>query len=150
MTDVPESMKSELAAWNDGQGIDLYSWTACTGSFALAVGYSEVFWPRFVEFERYVLTEGFHVEHLRSFERNPEATRESVEWVMNHIHIAEIQHDACADIAADKLIILGERLREIYAVKLAFQFPDRRFCVEFYQPEDPEEFRDYQLSFFQI
>jgi hypothetical protein len=68
---------------------------------------------------------------------------------MNHFHIADIQHSACPDIAADKLIVLGERLREIYTAKLALQFPDRRFGVEFVQPGKPEEFEDYQLSFFQ-
>lgn len=68
---------------------------------------------------------------------------------MNHLHIADIQHDACPDISADKLILLGERLREIYAAKLAWQFPDRKFMVEFDQPDNPDEFSDYQLSFFQ-
>ncbi|CAN7353786.1 hypothetical protein [Rhizobium sp. LjRoot254] len=149
MTDIPESMKSELANWNDDRGIDLSDWTACSGNFSLAVGYSEIFWPRFVAFEKYVLMEGFGLEGLRSFERDPEATRQSIESVMNHLHIADLQHDACSDIAADKLIILGERLCEIYSAKLAWQFPDRRFVVEFAQPENREEFEDYQLSFFQ-
>jgi hypothetical protein len=36
--DVPDSMKAELAAWNDGAGIDLESWVSCEGRFALAVG----------------------------------------------------------------------------------------------------------------
>jgi hypothetical protein len=149
MENIPESMRSELAAWNDGRGISLLDWTANTGNFALAVGYSEVFWPRFVEFEDYILMEGFGLEGLRSFEQNPEATRQSIEWVMNHFHIADIQRLECPDIAADKLIILGERLCEIYIVKLALQFPDRRFVVDFARPEKPEEFEDYQLSFFQ-
>lgn len=48
---IPESMISELASWNDDQGIGLSTWTACTGNFSLAVGYSEIFWPRFVVFE---------------------------------------------------------------------------------------------------
>lgn len=150
MTTIPGSMRSELGAWNDGQGIDLVDWTACTGNFSLAVGYSEIFWPRFVEFEGYVLVEGFSIEGLRSFEQNPDASRQSVERVMNHLHVTDLQHDACPDVSADKLIVLGERLREIYAVKLAFEFPDRRFHVEFCRPDEPEELRDYQLSFFQI
>lgn len=150
MMTIPESMKAELGAWNSGKGIDLVDWTGCTGSFSLAVGYSEIFWPRFVAFEKYVLMEGFSVEGLRSFERNPEATRQSVEWVMNHLHITDLQHDACPDVSSDKLIFLGERLREIYMVKLAFQFPDRQFLVEFSRPEEALEFRDYQLSFFQV
>lgn len=150
MSDIPESMKSGLMTWNNGRGISLVDWTANSGSFSLAVGYSELFWPRFVEFEKYVLLEGFRLEGLRSFERGPGATRCSVEQVMNHFHIADIQHAACADITADKLVVLGSRLREIYAAKLAFEFPGRKFSVEFFQPDDPEELEDYQVTFFQI
>ena len=150
MADIPESMQSELASWNNGRGIGLLDWTANSGNFSLAVGYSELFWPRFVEFEEYVLVEGFNLESLRSFERNSEATRKSVEQVMNHFHIADIHHEACPGIAADKLIFLGNRLREIYTAKLAFQFPHRNFLVEFFQPQEPEELEDYQLTFFQV
>jgi hypothetical protein len=42
-----QSMESELAAWNNGAGIDLASWVGCEGRFALAVGYATVFWPEF-------------------------------------------------------------------------------------------------------
>ncbi|WP_129418265.1 hypothetical protein [Rhizobium leguminosarum] len=149
MGNIPNSMKSELAAWNDGRGISLRDWTANSGNFSLAVGYSEIFWPRFVAFEKYVLVDGFNIEGLRSFEQNPEATRQSIEWVMNHFHIADIQHSACTDMAGDKLAILGERLREIYMAKLGWQFPDRTFVVEFVQPERADDFPDYQMSFCQ-
>ncbi|QKK32360.1 hypothetical protein FE844_023430 [Rhizobium indicum] len=149
MTNIPNSMKTELAAWNDGRGISLRDWTANSGNFSLAVGYSEIFWPRFVAFEKYVLVDGFNIEGLRWFEQNPEATRQSIEWVMNHFHIADIQHSACTDMAGDKLAILGERLREIYMAKLGWQFPDRTFVVEFVQPERADDFPDYQMSFCQ-
>ena len=52
-------MKTELAAWNNGQGIDLESWIACVGSFSLAVGYLSIFCPEFVEFEGYILRKDF-------------------------------------------------------------------------------------------
>ena len=66
--DMPESMKAELSAWNNGAGIDLGAWIGCEGSFSLAVGYAAVFWPEFVEFEDYVLGRGFSEESLRGFE----------------------------------------------------------------------------------
>ncbi|MER8479545.1 hypothetical protein [Mesorhizobium sp. M1163] len=146
--DVPASMKAELAAWNNGTGIDLQSWVGCEGRFALAVGYSTVFWPEFVTFERYVLMEGFSEEGLRSFERHPNATRQSVEAVMNHLHIADIHALGIADISRDKLVFLGSVLKEIYEAKLQWRFPDRRFVVEFFDPE-PKDLEDYQLSFWQ-
>jgi hypothetical protein len=57
--ETPESMKAELAAWNNGAGIAIKSWIACEGNFSLAVGYASVFWPKFVVFEGYILREGF-------------------------------------------------------------------------------------------
>ncbi|MCR6498975.1 hypothetical protein MUO32_08030 [Shinella sp. CPCC 101442] len=149
MSDLPESMKSDLMEWNNGGGISLADWTANTGNFSLAVGYSELFWPRFVEFEKYVFLEDFGLDGLRSFEQAPGATRRSIEQVMNHLHVADIQHSACTDVTSDKLVILGCRLREIYAVKLAYEFPDRKFSVEFFQPDDPEELEGYQVTFSQ-
>jgi len=38
-----DSMKEELSAWNDGDGVDVESWISCEGNFKLAVGYSTVF-----------------------------------------------------------------------------------------------------------
>ncbi|WP_141683835.1 hypothetical protein [Rhizobium sp. AC27/96] len=149
MTEIPESMKPELAEWNNGRGIGIDTWTGCVGSFSLAVGYSSIFWPRFVEHREYILMAGFSEESLRSFDGGPGATRQSVEWVMNHLHLADIQHSECADISSDKLILLGERMTEIYAAKLQWQFPDRKFVVQFARPDDKEELGDYQLSFFQ-
>ncbi len=32
--DTPESMKPELAAWNNGDGIDLETWVANEGNFS--------------------------------------------------------------------------------------------------------------------
>jgi len=40
-----------LAAWNNGDGIDLESWVANEGNFSLAVGYASIFWPAFTLFE---------------------------------------------------------------------------------------------------
>jgi hypothetical protein len=72
----------ELPSWNDGGGIDAESWIGCVGNYQLAVGYTLIFWPRFVRFDDYVLREGFSIESLRGFERQSGSTRASVEWVM--------------------------------------------------------------------
>ena len=55
--DIPQSMKAELAAWNNGNGIDLESWISCEGRFSLAVGYASVFWPAFTLFEGYIVSD---------------------------------------------------------------------------------------------
>ncbi len=146
---MPESMVLELGAWNNGTGIDLESWTGCKGNFRLAVGYSTVFWPQFEGMGRYILRKGGPSESLISFERQQGATTQSVEAVLNHLHIADSQHAFCADISRDKLIWLGVRLKEIYAAKLAWQFPDTPCVGEFYRPDDPDDLTGYQISFWQ-
>ena len=145
---TPESMKAELAAWNNGNGIDLETWIGCEGRFSLAVGYASIFWPAFTLFEGYILPHGVSEDALRGFEQNGRS-RKSVEWVMNHVHIADIHHRGCGDISKDKLLVLGNVLKEIYEAKLHWQFPDRPCTVELFIPDDPDDLTEYQLSFWQ-
>jgi len=147
--DIPESMRDELAAWNNGRGIDLRSWVGCQGNFRLAVGYATIFWPQFVQFEGYVLRGGFSVESLRGFENREPRDRASVEKVMNHLHLADIQYFGCPDASPDKLLRLGGVLKEIYEAKLQQQFPTRPCDVSLYIPDDPMALMDYEISFWQ-
>jgi hypothetical protein len=147
--DIPSSMVTELQKWNNGKGIDLGSWINCSGSFSLAVGYTTIFWPEFVAFDGYILRGGFCENTLRSFESADGYDRKAVERVMNHLHIADIQHYGCEDISKDKLQILGSSLQEIYSVKLKAQFPHAPCVVEFYQPEVDDDLWGYQISFWQ-
>ena len=146
--EIPPSMKDELGAWNNGAGIGLEAWVGCEGRFALAVGYATIFWPEFVEFDGYILRKGFSEKSLRGSEKQEGSSRKSVEWLMNHLHLEDIQHLGCADISRDKLIFLGNLLKEIYQAKLQWQFPDRPCTVELHIPEG-NDFEDYQLSFWQ-
>ncbi|MCW8127835.1 hypothetical protein [Microbulbifer halophilus] len=148
--EIPESMKAELAAWNNGKGIDLESWVGCEGNFKLAVGYASIFWPNFVEFEDYIFVEGFSEDSVRGFESQKGSTPKSVEWVINHLHIADLQHYGCDDITKDKLLVIGNTLKEIYELKLKVLFPNKPCTVEFYVPEDEEDLIEYQISFWQV
>ncbi len=147
--EIPESMKSELGAWNNGGGIDLESWINGEGNFSLAVGYSAIYWPKFVEFEGYILREGFSQDSLRGFEANSKYTRLSIEWVMNHLHIADIHHFGCKDLTKDKIIHLGRVLGEIYRARLKTLFPEKPCTVEFHIPEDADDLVGFQISFWQ-
>jgi hypothetical protein len=149
MKSVPEDMRAELAAWNSGKGIELETWVGCMGSFKLAVGYSTIFWPRFVLFEGYILRDGFKIESLRGCEAQCKGDRRSVERVMNHLHIADIQHAECEDISADRLRFIGSVLLEIHQCKLQWQFPDRPCEVQFHEPENQDDLLGYELSFWQ-
>ncbi len=146
---MPDSIKAELAVWNNGKGIDIESWVGCEGNFSLAVGYARIFWPEFVEFDGYILRKGFSETSLRGFESQEGSTRKSTEWVMNHLHIADIHHYGCKDISKDKIKLIGRVLKEIYEAKLTQQFPESPCIVEFHEPEGEEDLLEYQLSFWQ-
>jgi hypothetical protein len=147
MTDYTKLIP-ELPDWNNGKGIDVEGWIGCSGNFQLAVGYSTLFWPRFVEFEGYILREGFFIESLRGFQRQCGDSRRSVEAVMNHLHIADIHDHDSQKFTAEHAVYLGRTLREIYQAKLAWQFPSRRFEVVFNE-SDEADLVDYEITFFQ-
>jgi hypothetical protein len=147
--EIPSSMKVDLARWNNGAGIDLEGWTSCLGNYGLAVGYLTLFWPEFEEFEGYILRKGFSIESLRAFEASTNNERKSVAWVMNHLHIGDIHMHDDAELSEDKLIILGNALKEIYQAKLAWQFPNEPCIVKVYIPGEGETLTEYQISFWQ-
>lgn len=142
-------MKARLGAWNNGKGIDLESWVGCEGSFSMAVGYAAIFWPGFVRYNDYILREGFSKDALKGFEAQNQDNRKAVEVVMNHLHIADIQHLGCEDLTKDKIIILGNVLKDIYEAKLKHQFPDSPCTVSFHVPKDTEDLMAYEISFWQ-
>jgi len=146
---IPESMKAQLGAWNNGRGIDLESWIGCQGSFSLAVGYAVIFWPGFVRYNGYILRKDFSKDALEGFEAQNQGNRQAVEVVMNHLHIADIQHLGCEDLTNDKIIFLGNVLKDIYEVKLEHLFPDSPCTVSLYVPDDSEDLMAYEISFWQ-
>ena len=149
MNDRPDfdDLIPELRLWNDGEAISPEGWIGCVGTIPLAIGYSLVFWPRFVRFERYVLREDFCEGALRGFERNEGSSRSSVEWVMNHVHPIDI-HCNEENVSEAQLRYLGRVLKEIHEAKLRRDFPDLRFTVEF-NDEPGLDPVDYQMSFWQ-
>ena len=138
----------ELKDWNNGNGIDAQSWIGCSGTFQLAIGYSSIFWPTFVAFEGYVFREGFTIDGIRAWEQQCGTDRKAIESVMNHLHIADTHYSNCPDISRERVVYLGQTLRDIYIAKLAWQFPDRSFTVCF-DDSERDNLTDYQLTFFQ-
>jgi hypothetical protein len=99
-----------------------------TGNYELAVGYSLIFWPRFVVFENYVFREdAFTEETVRGFERATGGKRAAVEGVINHCHIIDIHRDV--DASEAQVLYLMATLKQIWELKLKTDFPDRRFTV---------------------
>jgi hypothetical protein len=141
-------MKSELAEWNGGKGIDLESWASCSGSFGLAVGYAEYFWPEFDVVEGYVVRAGTTSSEVEQWEGNA-SDRRAIEATMNHMHLIDINYHDQENLSEDILIRLGTVLTEIYEAKLGWQFPERPCTVSFSVPEDPQQFDGYEITFWQ-
>jgi len=146
---ILESMKEELSAWIDGDEIDIHSWISAVGNFNLAVGYSSVFWPSFQEINEYIVSKHADAESIKAWEAVEGITPGQIERVVNHLHIADLHHSQCEDIALDKIIYLGEKLKEIYSVKLAWEFPNKPCIVEFYHSEQENDLIGYELTYWQ-
>lgn len=146
MTDF-EALIPEMREWNNGRGIDVDAWISCVGTYELAIGYSRIFWPRFVEYEDLVLREeSFTPKSVQGFRSQPGATRASVEAVINHLHLVDL-HMNVQEVTREQLVYLGRVLREIYQARLRMDFPERTFTVSFF--EESEDLLDLELTFFQ-
>ena len=137
---------AELPRWNNGAGIDPEAWISCMGNYELAIGYSLVFWPRFVEFEDYVLRHDFEERALRSVEACAAGNRQGVEALMNHLHLNDLHYEQAA--TETQLRYLGRILKATHEAKLGIDFPDRRFNVDF-NDEPGLDAEAYELTFFQ-
>jgi hypothetical protein len=138
----------DLKDWNNGKGIDPAGWVGCEGNFRLAAAYSFVFWPEFTELDGMIFRGAMDPKTLASWMRNCSGDRKSVEATANHIHILDLHHAGCPDASVERVIFLGNVLKEIYRAKLLSQFPNRDIVVEFYEPPN-KELQDYQLTFYQ-
>jgi hypothetical protein len=138
---------ADLSSWNNGKGVDVSGWLSATGNFQLACAYSTVFWPRFVEHDGMILREGNDPDHISSWLKSYDGNKTTTEWVVNHIHLVDMQYVGCPDATRDRIVFLGHLLKEIYECKLAVQFPGRKVVVEFDDSFQDDLF-NYQLSVF--
>jgi len=146
--DIPNSMSEEgnSIKWENGDSIDLLTWIDREGSYDLAVGYSELFWPKLEIKGKYLLRAGCTDEELADWEKATGSNPKAIEAVINHVHLSDIHMHDDTGLTDDKMIFLGNRLKEIYEAKLIWQVPDRPCVVNFDIPEDGEE---YQITFWQ-
>ena len=136
----------ETRDWNGGSGISIESWIGCIGSIEHAIGYGELFWPEFVELDGCVFFAGVMETSYRGFLEQTGGDKRAVEAVLNHRHILDLFSGA--QPTHQQVVYLGRLLREIWAAKLAHDFPNRRFVVSFPE-EECEGLLDYEVSFFQ-
>lgn len=146
---IPEDMRAELRAWNNGTGVSLGTWVACEGDMTLAAGYSTVFWPTLVLVGDSIVRSGVTPEVIGSWEKSCGGDKRAVEAVRNHLHVADLHAHGDPETTVDRVRFLLPPLKEIYEAKLKWQFPDRPCEVLALCPEDENDVMDYQITFWQ-
>ena len=138
----------ELPEWNEGRGSDVDGWICCVGNFEHLIGYIELLWPTFVEHDGCVFRQGFSEQSYEGFMDATGGDRQSVEVVMNHVHISDIFGDPDLAPTRAQILHIGRKLKDIWSCKLASDFPGRSFIVSF--PDKlKDDLRDYEITFFQ-
>lgn len=143
-----DSLIPDLKEWNNGNGVDPASWVGCEGNFRLAAAYTLIFWPTFVEIDGMVFRGSMDRFSLDSWLTGCDDDKSCVEATANHLHIRDIHYRGCPDLSIERVVYLGNVLKQIYTAKLAAEFPGRSFVVEFYEPPD-QDIDEYQLTFYQ-
>jgi hypothetical protein len=141
----------DLKAWDDHNGgaISPEGWPSCMGSYTLAIAYATLFWPRFTEIQGMVFREGVTESHVSGGMESTGNDTRVVETTINHLHVVDIQAGGSSEVASEiQVRFLGETLRAAWAAKLAIDYPDRKFVVEFLEGT-PANLGQYQVLFYQ-
>lgn len=145
----------ELKDWKkeNGEKFDLQDWIACEGNIRLAIGYSVIFWPAFIEFNDCVfIKSNFSIDNYEEWTKSDSVENyKQIEGIINHIHILDLfAWEKQEDINYDQVIYLGNILKNIYYLKLRADFPERQIMVTFNDDLKTDDLIDYQLTFYQV
>jgi hypothetical protein len=138
----------ELRAWNDGRGITPVDYVFCVARSDIAASFIDLFWPRFVEFEGYVLREGFDEDNLRRWEAAASVTKQNIETAINFLDVGCLfsnSGEPKSELLDARIELVRTAIAEMYTAKLARDYPDRKFKVALIDDED-----DCAVSFYQL
>ena len=135
----------ELATYLDGEPGTVEMWLNWIGRYDAAVAYASLFWPEFVEVDGCVLLGPGVPESYAEWKASHPGDPSAIEATLNHLHLGDLFSQAPRPNAA-VLLHLGCLLRETWSAKLARDFPDRAFVVEFQDDFHPEH-DDPQITF---
>ncbi len=174
MMNEDEKLIPELKEWRklNGPQFNIDNWTEIEGNIKFAIGYSNLFWPDFIEYNNYIfLKSNFSIDTFKHWEKLGHAENfAQIESIMNQIHIIDLFAIAIPkqtfiqkifnkypkilperkNISKDQVVFLGNKLLEMYRAKLSIDFPDKMFNISFETIDNSENIEDYQLTFFQL
>jgi hypothetical protein len=140
----------ELKHWNGGKGVDIETWISCEGDHKHLIGYAQILWPDFVEYDGCIFLGGSLDEaNYQAWFTQMKGDKGRVEAVMNHRHIVDLFSRSHHEPPTREVIVyIGRVMRDILQAKLNRDFPDRKVRVTFAEG-GVEDLVDYQVTFFQ-
>ena len=130
-----EEMIPELTTHLDGKPVDLELWLARIGRYDHAVAYASLIWPQFTEHEGCVFLGPEVPSTYQEWKAKYADNTQAIERMLNHQHILDMFPSSPEPNQA-LVLFLGKLLQETWAAKLAGEFPDRSFVVEFFDDFD--------------
>lgn len=99
------------------------------GNFQLAVAFSKLFDPDFVEVDDLVLlAERCDPDSLATWRETLKNNRQQIEAMVNHVHVYDLFADD-TDLPDEVYAYLGATIAKFWRFALAERFPQRRFKV---------------------
>jgi hypothetical protein len=133
--------------WDGGKGFAPQDWARAEGNIQLAIAYSTIFWPTFIEYKDMVFLAPIQEANVDDWIREFDGQTVHVEEMVNHIHLFRLFQGP--SITDKQLIYIGNTLRQIWSTKLATEFPKRSFKVEF-DDQRGQNLDGYEITFFQF
>jgi hypothetical protein len=142
----------DLKDWNNGNPIGLLTWLGRTGNYQHAIGYAEIFWPLFLEYDGCVFRQDCFDEALYAdWLDRTKGDRRAVQKVMNHVHIIDIIFESFDGPTFEQAVYLGRMIKEMWSTKLKRDYPGREFVVEFFEAtvvDDQVDATDFEITFY--
>lgn len=127
-----------VASWRAGFGDapDTLDFLRYHGSATLAVVFTALFWPRFVEVRGCVLfAEFFDEARFEQWWQQLDGDCSAIESTVNHLHLWDAFDD---EVPPEALRHLAEVLAKTWHCALHGQFPDREFSV--HVTDEPDDY----------
>ena len=126
-------------------------WAFCESSIEAAIGFSELFWPPFAEYDGMVFKGKVGPEgsaSIAGWMDQFEGDKSEVEKMLNHEHLIDLFDARNSPTQPEKLAYLGAVVCDMWLAKLKTDFPEKAFTVElFTNPVDG--IGDWLITFYQ-
>jgi hypothetical protein len=146
-------IEAALRLWpeHDATGFDYLDFLHAHGSPRLALFYSGLFWPGFVEFDEMVFLEATLEddsarERVRAARSAHGGDRAKTEQLFNTVEVTSLFGARVGETTEDEDGLLASQLRAMWAACLQSMFPHRRFVVEVLPADDAS---DTAIRFYQ-